>query len=124
MHYSARQGGMTALGWIIVLGLIAFFALLTLKLLPNYLENFKVAETLDSLKNEPDITQKPPAEIRKLISRRFQINDVTHIDARDVQIEKGKGVTRVTATYEIRVPIMANVDAVTKFNESVELIRN
>lgn len=124
MHTPARQGGMTALGWIIVLGLIAFFALLTLKLLPNYLENFKVAETLESLKNEPDITQKSPAEIRKLISRRFQINDVTHIEARDVEIDKEGGVTRVTARYEIRVPVMANVDAVTKFDESVELIRN
>lgn len=124
MRNPARQGGMTALGWIVVLGLIAFFALLTLRLLPNYLENFKVAETLESLKQEPDITQASAAEIRKLIGRRFIINDVKSISAKDVQIERDKGVTRITAKYEIRVPVMGNVDAVTKFDDSVELIRN
>ncbi|MAT65723.1 MAG: DUF4845 domain-containing protein [Gammaproteobacteria bacterium] len=124
MHYPQRQQGMTLLGWIIVLGLIAFFVLLTLRLLPNYLENFKVAETLASLKNEPDITRKSPAEIRKLIDRRFIINDVTRIEARDVTITNDKGRVTVRAQYEIRVPVLGNVDAVTKFDESVELIRN
>ncbi|BAZ93468.1 DUF4845 domain-containing protein [Thiohalobacter sp. COW1] len=124
MHYPQRQQGMTLLGWIIVLGLIAFFVLLTLRLLPNYLENFKVAETLASLKNEPDITRKSPAEIRKLIDRRFIINDVTRIEARDVTVTNDKGRVTVRAQYEIRVPVLGNVDAVTKFDESVELIRN
>lgn len=124
MYTAKRQQGMTLLGWIIVLGLIAFFVLLTLRLLPNYLENFKVAETLESLRNEPDITRKPPSEIRKLISRRFIINDVTNIEARDVKITNDKGRLTVRARYEIRVPILGNVDAVTKFDESVELIRN
>jgi len=124
MYTPKRQQGMTLLGWIIVLGLIAFFVLLTLRLLPNYLENFKVAETLESLKNEPDITRKPPSEIRKLISRRFVINDVTSIEARDVKITNDKGRMTLRARYEIRVPILGNVDAVTRFDESVELIRN
>lgn len=124
MNHPKRQQGMTLLGWIIVLGLIAFFVLLTLRLLPNYLENFKVAETLESLKNEPDITRKAPSEVRKLISRRFIINDVTSIDARDVTISNDDGRITIRARYEIRVPVLGNVDAVTKFDESVELIRN
>lgn len=124
MNHPKRQQGMTLLGWIIVLGLIAFFVLLTLRLLPNYLENFKVAETLESLKNEPDITRKAPSEVRKLISRRFIINDVTSIDARDVTITNDDGRITIRARYEIRVPVLGNVDAVTKFDESVELIRN
>lgn len=124
MRNLQRQQGMTLLGWIVVLGLIAFFVLLTLRLMPNYLENFKVAETLQSLKNEPDITRKSTVEIRKLIDRRFMINDVTSIDAKDVQITNEKGRMTVRAQYEIRVPVLGNVDAVTKFDESVEMIRN
>ena len=34
-----RQKGMTAIGWILVLMLIAFFALLIMKIGPIYLEN-------------------------------------------------------------------------------------
>ncbi|RRQ21192.1 DUF4845 domain-containing protein [Thiohalobacter thiocyanaticus] len=124
MRNLQRQQGMTLLGWIVVLGLIAFFVLLTLRLMPNYLENFKVAETLESLKNEPEITRKSTVEIRKLIDRRFMINDVTSIDAKDVKITNEKGRMTVRAQYEIRVPVLGNVDAVTKFDESVEMIRN
>lgn len=124
MRNLQRQQGMTLLGWIVVLGLIAFFVLLTLRLMPNYLENFKVAETLESLRNEPEITRKSPLEIRKLIDRRFMINDVTSIAAKDVQITNEKGRLTVRAQYEIRVPVLGNVDAVTKFDESVEMIRN
>lgn len=124
MRNLQRQQGMTLLGWIVVLGLIAFFVLLTLRLMPNYLENFKVAETLQSLQNEPEITRKSTLEIRKLIDRRFMINDVTSIAAKDVQITNEKGRLTVRAQYEIRVPVLGNVDAVTKFDESVEMIRN
>ena len=124
MYNPKRQQGMTLLGWIIVLGLIAFFVLLTLRLLPNYLENFKVAETLESLRNEPDITRKAPSEVRKLISRRFMINDVTNLDARDVTITNADGRITIRARYEIRMPVLGNVDAVTRFDESVELIRH
>lgn len=124
MRNLQRQQGMTLFGWIVVLGLIAFFVLLTLRLMPNYLENFKVAETLQSLRNEPEITRKSTVEIRKLIDRRFMINDVTSIAAKDVQITNEKGRMTVRAQYEIRVPVLGNVDAVTKFDESVEMIRN
>jgi Tfp pilus assembly protein PilE len=45
-----RQKGMTAIGWLIVLALIGFFVLLTLKMLPSYLEYYKIVSTLDSLR--------------------------------------------------------------------------
>ncbi len=119
-----QQQGMTFIGWLIVLGLIAFFAILVLRLVPSYLEYFKVESTLESLKNEPDITGKAPAEIRSLISRRFSVNDVEHVTARDVKVTRDGGRTIISIKYEVRVPIMGNVDAVTKFDKSVEIVRH
>jgi len=118
-----QQQGMTFIGWLIVLGLIAFFAILVLRLVPNYLEYFKVESTLESLENEPGITEKSPAEIRTLISRRFDVNDVEHVTAKDVKVTRDSGRTIISIKYEVRVPIMGNVDAVTKFDKSVEIVR-
>lgn len=118
-----QQQGMTFIGWLIVLGLIAFFAILVLRLVPNYLEYFKVESTLESLENEPGITEKSPAEIRSLISRRFDVNDVEHVTAKDVKVTRDSGRTIISIKYEVRVPIMGNVDAVTKFDKSVEIVR-
>ena len=72
MQSLKRQNGMTAIGWLIVLALIGFFVLLTLRMLPSYLEYYKVVSTLDSLKKEG--TMSSPAEIRRLIDRRFNIS--------------------------------------------------
>ena len=44
-----KQRGMTAIGWMLVLGLIAFFTLVTLRLLPMYMEYTKVVSVLGVL---------------------------------------------------------------------------
>ena len=73
---------------------------------------------------EAGITQKSPAEIRKLLKRRFDVNDVEHVGKNDVKIKKEGGILRVTVDYEVRVPIMWNVDAVTKFSKEIEVGRH
>ena len=67
MNTLAKQRGVTAIGWMVILGLIGFFALIALKLFPMYSENFSVISSLKSLQNEPQVTQKTKAEILRLI---------------------------------------------------------
>lgn len=119
-----RQRGMTAIGWVIVLGLIAFFTLITLRLVPLYLEYGKVASVLESLENEPGITRASKAEIYKLISRRFDVNDVSNVDPRDATIESKNGVLTVNMNYERRTKIAGNIDVVVTFDKTVEVVAN
>ena len=62
-----QQKGVTAIGWLIILALIGFFVMLTLKMLPSYLEYFKVVSTLESLEKEPGFSS--PAEIKKMAEK-------------------------------------------------------
>lgn len=123
MQTLKTQRGMTAIGWIIVLGLIAFFVLLALRLTPGYLEYFSVASSIESLENEPGITEKSPPEIRSLIDKRFQVNDVKTVTGKNAKIENKSGRLTISIEYEVRVPVIGNVDAVSKFNKSVEVVR-
>lgn len=123
MHKHAHgQRGMTAIGWLIVLGLLAFFVLLVLRLAPGYLESFKVASVLESLQQEPYIGSKTPLEIRKLLEKRMDVNSIDGVAAKDIVIEQQAGRTTITADYEVRVPMFGNVDAVSKFHKSVEVV--
>jgi hypothetical protein len=124
MQTLKTQQGMTAIGWIIVLGLIAFFVLLALRLTPGYLEFATVSSSLESLQNEPGITTKTAPEIRSMLGKRFDINDVKTVNARDVKIESKGGRLRVWVDYEVRVPVLGNIDAVSKFHKEVEVVRN
>lgn len=119
-----HQKGMTAIGWLLVMGLIAFFTLITLRLVPAYLEFAKVTSVLESLQNEPGITRKTRGEIIQMITKRFDVNDVYQVDAKQVKIKKEKGVLTVSINYERREHLVANVDVVTTFDKQVEVVAN
>jgi len=44
-----KQRGVTAIGWLIILGLIAFFTLLVLRIAPMYLEFYSAESILENL---------------------------------------------------------------------------
>jgi len=116
-----HQRGMTAIGWLLVMGLIAFFTLITLRLVPLYLEYSKVVSVLESLTNEPGVGAKTRTEIIKLVSKRFDINDVRKVSPKLVKVSKDKGMTRISIEYERREHLMSNIDVVTSFNKQVEV---
>jgi len=119
-----HQKGMTAIGWLLVLGLIAFFTLITLRLIPGYLEFAKVTSVLESLQDEPGITRKPKTEISKMITKRFDVNDIYKVNPKLVKIEKGKDGLKVSIHYERREHLLGNIDVVTTFEKQVEVIAN
>ena len=121
MNTRHHQRGMTAIGWLMVLGLIAFFTLITLRLVPIYLEYGKVVSVLESLTSEPDIGAKSRREIIRLVSKRFNINDVRGVDPRTVKVSKDRGKTRISIEYERREHLMANIDVVAVFSKQVEV---
>ena len=119
-----HQKGMTAIGWLLVLGLIAFFTLVTLRLVPAYMEFGKVTSVLESLKDEPGITGKTRGEIIRMVSKRFDVNDVYNVDPKLVEVKKDKGVLQVSINYERREHLFGNVDVVTTFDKQVEVVAN
>ncbi len=121
MNTISKQSGMSAIGLVFVLLLIGFFALVTLKLLPMYLENFSVATSLESLRNEPELGSKTGPEILQLLMKRLDINDVENVTAKNVAITRTAIGAVVNVKYEVRKDLLGNIDVVGKFDESVEL---
>ena len=121
MNTGHHQRGMTAIGWLLVLGLIAFFTLVTLRLVPMYLEYAKVVSTLESLPSEPGITSLSKGEIVSIITKRFDVNDVRNVDPRKVLVSKERGVLKIGFSYERREHLISNIDVVGKFDKSVEV---
>jgi len=116
-----HQRGMTAIGWLLVLGLIAFFTLITLRLVPLYMEYAKVSSVFDSLIDEPDIGVKPRSVIIGLVAKRFNVNDVREVSPKLLKISKEKGLTRISIEYERREHLMSNIDIVASFDKTIEV---
>jgi Tfp pilus assembly major pilin PilA len=118
-----KQQGMTLIGMVIVAFIAGIFVLAALRLTPIYLEYMNINSALTSMKRDLDGSNAGPAQIRTAMSRRFDIDSVKSLTARDIKIERTANGYRVQAQYESRAPFVANVFFLVEFNKSVEVMR-
>ena len=115
------QGGMTLIGFIIVLAVIGFFAYIGMKLVPMYSEFYAVKSALKGLKAEPGIANQAPAKIQDLFFRRLYISYSENVKPSNVTLERADGGWVMSVDYEVRKPLIANLDVVGKFSTSESL---
>ncbi|NCF72501.1 MAG: DUF4845 domain-containing protein [Gammaproteobacteria bacterium] len=111
-----RQGGMTTLGAIILVAFIGLFAFAGMRLTPIYLNYMKVAGVVSGVQKEFDGVNASRTAIRSSISRRFDIESVGIITAKDVKVTKVDGGHEVAATYSHKSPFIANISFVVDFD--------
>ncbi len=115
------QQGVSGSGFITIMAVIMISVLLLLKLFPVYMENFNVSTSLSSLSNEDDIKSLKKSAIKELLQRRFSINDVKNARKEHIEIKKTKTEMTIDITYEVRKPLVGNIDLVLHFNEHLAL---
>ena len=113
-----RQRGMTMLSWLVVLGILVFFILIGIKMVPTYLENYSIKQVLANMENDRKVRTMSPAEMKKSFLKRLKINSVYEFDRKWIKIKKEKLGTRFAVDYEIRKPVAGNVSIVMEFSDS------
>ena len=115
------QGGMTLIGFVIVLGVIGFFAYISMKLVPMYSEYYAVKQALKGLQQEPGVGNYDPARIQDLFFRRLYISYAENVKPENVEIERVDGGWELSVQYEVRKPLVGNLDVVGKFDVTERL---
>ena len=116
-----KQQGLTFISLVFVLGLIAFFVILSLKIGPIYLNHSKVVSTLAELKKTTDIEGQSEAEIRDSLSKRFNINYVDDVTQKDITITRHENYLKVVIAYEVVTNIVGNLSVLVEFNDVMEI---
>lgn len=115
----SRQAGMTALGFLILAIFVGLFAFAAIRLTPVYLNYMKVVGVLEGVYKEYDGHNPSRAAIRKSISRRFDVESVGKITARDIKVVNSSSGFRVEAVYDHTTPFIGNVSFTVHFNKTV-----
>ena len=113
-----RQNGLTMMSWLIVLGILVFFMLIGIKMVPTYLENYSIRQVLENMENDRKVRKMTPAEMKKSFMKRLKINSVYEFDRKWIKVKKEKFGVRFSVDYEIRKPVAGNVSIVMAFSES------
>ena len=115
-----KQDGITLIGFILVLALALFVSFLGMKIGPIYVDNFSVIQAMNEVAEERGSAKRSPYDIRLKFFTLMNINAIDHVRESHVKLIRGNG-TRMRVAYEVREPIMGNLDIVVKFDHTVRL---
>jgi hypothetical protein len=118
-----RQRGVTFLGWLFLLVPIGILLYTVIRLTPVYLEYMNVARALEQVKTEYDGNGPTASAIRVSLEKRFDVDDVNTITAKDIIIRPGESGLAVSASYDATAPLFANLSLLVSFNKTVEISR-
>jgi len=121
-HALARQRGITTLGFIILAVFLGLFSFGVLRLTPMYLNYMKIVGVVNGVQAEFDGQQSTRTAIRGSISRRFEIESVSVIKAKDVSVTTVDGGMEIAAVYDHTAPFIANISFTVHFDKTA-LIR-
>lgn len=122
MASKSKQGGLTLLGFMMVLMVGGFFAFIGMKLFPVYSEYYSVVQSMKGLQAEPGAANMSPAQIRAALDRRFNISYVDSVKPEHIKVTRNNGYN-LNIKYEVRRPLAYNLDYVAKFDKTVDLTR-
>jgi Tfp pilus assembly major pilin PilA len=120
MNMRKRQQGITLLWMIIGISIAGVFAYCGMKVVPMYQEFWAVQQAMEEVAATPNIKTVGTGKIIDLLERRFNISYVDSVQKEHIFIDMKKGPT-LTITYEVRKPLMYNLDIVGRFTHTVTL---
>jgi cell division protein FtsL len=119
-----RQRGMTVIGMLLVMIVVAFVALIGMKVVPMYVQYYSIKSTIESIRKEPQVAQMTPMDIQNAIQKRFDIGYVDNISARDLKIRNERSGRVLDLIYQDERSMFYGLSVVLKVNESIPLNPN
>jgi len=118
-----KQGGMTLLSFVVVLAVVGFAAFIAMKLFPMYQEYYSVRTAMKALANEPGVADMDPSRAQDLFFRKLDISYAESVKPKNVKFERATGGWKMRVAYEVRKPLIGNLDVVGVFDHTQELTR-
>ena len=119
----SRQGGATAVGFIMLALFVGLFAFAIIRLTPVYLNYMKVAGVIDGVFKEFDSQNPSRSAIVTSIRRRFDVESVGIISSRDIKVINDGGGFKVEAVYDHKTPFVSNISFSVHFDKRVTIRR-
>ena len=116
----SSQRGMTLLSFLVTMAVAIVLGTLALRLLPAYLNNYKIKSSLEALQSQPEWASRSREDIIGSLQKHWDVDSVDDVTARDIAITREGRNTRVRVAFDVTRPFFRNIDLVIHFDESIE----
>jgi len=114
------QKGMSIIGFLMVLAMTIFVTFIGMRIAPLYIEYYSVVNAMDGVARERGSAGLPLFSLRVKVLNRLYVSYSENVREKDVTKVRRNGVF-LRVAYEVRKPIIGNLDVVAKFDRSVRL---
>jgi len=124
-----KQRGIGALGWISILGVLAFFVLTALRIFPLYTEKFSVIAAMKSVAKLPEAEKLSKTDVRRRFQKNVEINSNSIRFSKVTELKKLVNVVTdrktkkryIHVSYEGRNEYIKDIKFLLEFDHKVEL---
>ncbi len=118
-----NQSGWTFWTVSVAVIILLVLVLLFMRLFPPYFDNLKLQEALDSIADDPRVTNMTRRQIIAELDKILYIDFADEIvDLKEsLTIEKTSKLMSIVIDYEVVVPLVYNVSALLEFNNTADV---
>lgn len=113
-----KQRGVSLFGFLLIAIVVILMAMLTMKLVPAYIEFFSVKKILNAMGQDSETKSMSNAEIRNSFAKRAEVGYVTVVKPDNLDIDRSGGNVVISTEYEYRTPLVANISLIVDFKAS------
>lgn len=118
MTFANNQKGLSLLGWLMALAVVAFLASTAFKVIPHYLDYLSLEKIIASMEADKAAGIQSTADFYNHVGKGMQVNGIRDLDVRQaltVKVESPYFHARLQ--YEKREPLISNLDLVVRFDK-------
>jgi len=120
-HAMNKQKGMTTIGWIVIIAIVAFNGLVAINVAPVYFTDNSIESMWKKLATDPTLVGKGKKQIRKMVAKRLRVNNVYDIKKDDIEVKREKKFYVVSIEYEPRGKIVGSLDYIMTFKHEARI---
>ncbi|MGH8435491.1 MAG: DUF4845 domain-containing protein [Pseudomonas sp.] len=118
MTFARSQKGLSVLGWLMVLAVVAFFASTAFKMIPHYLDYMSLEKIITSVETDKAADIRSVGEFYAHVSKGLQVNSIRDLDLEKALVIKVENNEfRAHLKYEKREALIENLDLVARFDK-------
>ncbi|VXC52494.1 conserved hypothetical protein [Pseudomonas sp. 8Z] len=118
MKFARSQQGLSILGWLVTLAVVAFFASTAFKVIPHYFDYMSMEKIITSVETDKALEIRTVGDFYNHLSKGMEVNSIRDLNLRDaVKVSVENNEFLVHLKYEKREPLIENLDLVVNFDK-------
>ena len=120
MKQNNKQLGMSMIGMVMFMSLLAFVVYAGIRLGPIYSEYYSVVKAMKLVANKPGAANKTPKAIKDDMMKSFHTSYVERVNAKHIKVIRSRG-KQLQVKYDVQEPFIGNLDFLVHFEKTLPL---